>query len=176
MERKVRVRTEGDTEFIRKCVKWNLPEETSLQLIWIKRQTKEYSFNRNYCSFSSSKSSQFLCFSLFLPATANIHTAHQWTCRKMVSHFHTVHLCSNNLGSAGCEQSMRCSTVAYQQASAVPEPSATILSSQHEGEGLTVKRMWIIRLFTNIIHNVIYNIIYCVYTVYIHTYTYYNIV
>lgn len=31
--------------------------------------------------------------------------------------------------------------VAYQQASAVPKPPAAILSSQHEGEGLTVKGM-----------------------------------
>lgn len=42
---------------------------------------------------------------------------------------------------------MRCSTVAYQQASAVTEPPAAILSSQHEGEGLTVKSMEMIRPF-----------------------------
>lgn len=30
-----------------------------------------------------------------------------------------------------------CSTVAYQQASAVAKPPAAVLSSQHEGEGLT---------------------------------------
>lgn len=29
-------------------------------------------------------------------------------------------------------------TVVYQQASAVPKPPAAVLSSQHEGEGLTV--------------------------------------
>lgn len=32
------------------------------------------------------------------------------------------------------------STVAYQQASAVPKPPAAIFSSQHEGEGLTVAK------------------------------------
>lgn len=51
------------------------------------------------------------------------------------------HICCNILGSAGCEQRMRCLTAAYQQASAVPEPSAAVLSSQHEGKGLTVQRM-----------------------------------
>lgn len=65
---------------------------------------------------------------LLCAATADSHIAHQRPRRKTASHFHISGICHNKQGPAGCEQRTRGSTVAHQQASAVPEPPAAILS------------------------------------------------
>lgn len=78
--------------------------------------------------------------------------------------YHTFTYCisvTTNRAQRGVnrEQRIRGSTVAYQQAPAVPKPPAAVLSSQHEGEGLTVEKCIHIRLNTHKDMNVIWKII-----------------
>lgn len=84
----------------------------------------------------------FVLYVLFAAATADGHATHQWPHRKTVSHVHIKRSVTTNRAQQGVnrEQRMRGRTVAHQQASAVPEPPAAVLSSQHEGEGLTAAK------------------------------------
>lgn len=70
-------------------------------------------------------------------ASAPCHRSHRKTTRQI----HISHICHNKQGTAGCGQRAedeRDSTAAHQQAPAVAEPPAAVLSGQHEGEGLAV--------------------------------------
>lgn len=62
--------------------------------------------------------------------------------------FASLHICHNKQGTAGCGQRAedeRDLAVAHQEASAVAEPPAAVLSGQHEGKGLAVRKKIIVR-------------------------------
>lgn len=82
----------------------------------------------------------FDLYILFPAATVDGHATHQQPHRKTLSH--VLMSVTTNRAQQGVnrEQRRRGSTVAYQQASAVPKPPAAILSSQHEREGLTIAK------------------------------------
>ena len=82
----------------------------------------------------------FDLYILFPAATVDGHATHQRPHRKTLSH--VLMSVTTNRAQQGVnrEQRRRGSTVAYQQASAVPKPPAAVLSSQHEREGLTIAK------------------------------------